>query len=143
MKKKTLIIIGLLLIIFIGLFLKLDSDLGKSPDTYRVEHSLNEKRLILISDSISPNTLHRYYEYHFDKGTLGYSRVFWSVIVNDSNNKNLEKGIIPNGYKSIGWNSNNELMLKKWKTYYSSENKIKIELESGSEFNGVRIIIIE
>ncbi len=56
------------------------------------EHSLIDPNLIILSDSISPNEKYKYYEYQFDKGGLGYSRIFWSVIKNNEND--FGKGLI-------------------------------------------------
>jgi hypothetical protein len=102
---------------------------------------LNEPNLIILADSISPNQKHKYYEYQFDKGGLGYSRIFWSVIENNKKENDLGKGLISKGYKIIGWNEKSELILKKWNP--TSEFTNISELKSGTEFNGIKINIVE
>ena len=66
---------------------------------------------------------------------------FTQFFKNDKNKNNLENGLIPNGYKIIGWNNNSELILKKWKPYY--ESNTNYELNGKGEFNGIKITIIE
>jgi hypothetical protein len=141
MKKWILIILGIILIGIIGIGIKINSDLNDVAEAFQSEHALNEPNLNILSDSISPDRKYKYYEYQFDNGGFGYSRVFWSVIKNDKNKNNLENGLIPNGYKIIGWNNNSELILKKWKPYY--ESNTNYELNGKGEFNGIKITIIE
>lgn len=140
MKKWILIIIGIILIVFVGIGIKINSDLKKLDEAFHREHSLNETNLVLISESISPNKNYKYYEYQFDNGGFGYSRVFWSVIENNENQIGLKKGLIPNGFKIIGWTNNSELILEKWEPYYYTETT---ELKNGSELNGVKITLVE
>ena len=64
----------------IGIGIKINSDLNDLAETFKSEHTLNEPNLNILSESISPDKKYKYYEYQFDKGGLGYSRVFWSVI---------------------------------------------------------------
>ena len=141
MKKWILIIVGIILIVIVGVGIKINSDLNKLEKAFNSEHSLNEPNLIILTDSISPNKNHKYYEYQFDKGGLGYSRIFWSVIKNDENETDLGKGLISKGYKVVGWNEKNELILKKWNP--TSEFTNIAELKSGTEFNGIKINIAE
>jgi hypothetical protein len=141
MKKWVLIIIGVVLLGIIGIGIKINSDLNELVEVFNSDHSLNEPNLIILSDSISPNKKHKYYEYQFDKGGLGYSRIFWSVVENDNNKTDLEKGLISKGYKIIGWNKKNELILKKWNP--TSEFTNIEELKSETEFNGIKINIAE
>ncbi|WP_299258646.1 hypothetical protein [uncultured Aquimarina sp.] len=110
MKKWILIIGG---IILIGIGIKINSDLNDVVEAFNSEHSLNEPNLIILLDSISPNKNYTYYKYKFDKGGLGYSRIFWSVTKIDKNENELEKGLIPNGYKIIGWTDTSGLSLQK------------------------------
>jgi hypothetical protein len=141
MKKWILIIVGVFLIGIIGIGIKINSDLNDVVEAFNSEHSLNESDLIILSDSISPNKKYKYYEYQFDKGGLGYSRVFWSVIENNKKENDLEKGLIPNGYKIIGWTKTNQLTLQKWKPYY--EKNTTYELNNRADFNGIKINIEE
>lgn len=140
MKKWILIIVGIVLIGIVGIGIKINSDFDKVAEVFHSEHSLKDPSLVLITDSISPNKKHRYYEYQFDNGGFGYSRVFWSVIENKVNKVDLENGIIPDGFKIVGWTNENELILKKWEPYYKIN---KTELKNGIELNGVKITLTE
>ena len=140
MKKWMLILVGIVLIGIVGIGIKINSDFDKVAEAFHSEHSLKDPSLVLITDSISPNKKHRYYEYQFDNGGFGYSRVFWSVIENKVNKVDLENGIIPDGFKIVGWTNENELILKKWEPYYKIN---KTELKNGIELNGVKITLTE
>ncbi|CAM4420608.1 hypothetical protein [Zobellia nedashkovskayae] len=139
MKKWILIIVGVIVIGIIGIGIKINSDLDDLVEALNSEHSLNEPNLIILSDSISPNEKYKFYEYQFDKGGLGYSRNFWSVI--KANETDLGKGLISEGYKIIDWNENNELILKEWNP--TSELKTVSKLKNGTEINGIKINITE
>jgi len=76
MKKWILIIVGIVLIGIVGIGIKINSDFDKVAEAFHSEHSLKDEGFVLISDSISPNKKHKYYEYQFDNGGFGYSRVF-------------------------------------------------------------------
>ena len=125
----------------IAIGIKINSDLKDVAEAFKSEHTLNEPNLNILSESISPDNKYKYYEYQFDNGGFGYSRVFWSVIKNNENKNDLEKGLIPNGYKIIKWNNNGELILQKWKPYY--ESNTTYELNGKTEFNGIKIKITE
>ena len=139
MKKWILIIVGVVLLGIIGIGIKINSDLNELVQVFNSEHSLDEPNLIILADSISPNKKYKYYEYQFDKGGLGYSRIFWSVIEKKEND--LGKGLIPKGYKIIGWNESNELILTEWNP--TSELKTVSELKNGTIINGTKINIVE
>lgn len=141
MKKWILIISGIILITIVGVGIKINSDLNDLEEAFKSEHSLDDSSINILSSAISPDKKHKYYEYQFDNGGFGYSRVFWSVIINNDNINNLEDGLIPNGYKIIKWNNGGELVLKKWKPYY--ESNTLYELKGKTEFNGIRIKITE
>ena len=68
------------------------------------------------------------------------SRVFWSVIENYENKSDLEKGLIPDGFKIVGWTNKNELILEIWEPYYEIN---KTELKNKTELNGVKITLTE
>ena len=140
MKKWILIIVGIVLIGIVGIGIKINSDFDKVAEAFHSEHSLKDASFVLISKSISPNKKHKYYEYQFDNGGFGYSRVFWSVIENNENKADLENGLIPDEFKIVGWTNENELILKKWKPYYGIN---KTELKNGIELNGVKITLTE
>lgn len=140
MKKWISIIVGIILIGIVGIGIKINSDFNEVVEAFHSEHSLKEADFVLISESISPNKKHRYYEYQFDNGGFGYSRVFWAVIENKETEFDLEKGLIPDGFKIKGWTNENELILEKWKPYYEIK---KTELKSGTELNGVTITLAE
>jgi hypothetical protein len=139
MKKWILIIIGIILIGVVGIGIKINSDLNVLEEALNSKHSLNEPNLIILADSISPNQKHKYYEYQFDKGGLGYSRIFWSVIENNKKKNDLGKGLIPEGYKITGWNEKNELIISKWNP--TSELKTVSKLKNGTIINGIKINI--
>ena len=139
MKKVLLIILGVTLIGISIIGYKVYSNLAELEDSFKSEHLLNDPSIVLVGDSISPDGTYKYYEYQFDNGGFGYSRVFWSVIENKQNHNNLKNGIIPDGYKILGWTKDNELILKKWKPYYGIEKNI--ELRNGMEYNGAKIIL--
>ena len=141
MKKWILIIVGIILFVIIGIGIKINSDLNNVAEAFKSEHVLNELNLNILSESISPDKKYKYYEYQFDNGGFGYSRVFWSVIKNKENKNNLENGLIPNGYKIIEWNNDSELILQKWKPYY--ESNTNYELDGKTELNGIKIKIIQ
>ena len=141
MKKWILIISSIILIGIVGIALKIYSDLDKITKVFNSEHSLNEPNLNILVESISPDKKYKYYEYQFDKGGLGHSRIFWSVIKNEKNITDLKEGLIPSGYKIVGWENNNELILTKWKPYY--ESNTNYILNQQAEFNGIKINIIE
>ncbi len=141
MKKWSLIIIGIILITIIGIGIKINSDFNDVAEAFKSEHALNEPNLNILSESISPNQKYKYYEYQFDNGGFGYSRVFWSVIENKENKNDLKKGLIPSGYKIVEWNNESELKLEKWKPYY--ETNTTYELKGKTEFNGIKINIEE
>lgn len=114
---------------------------GVKTDTKKSKHNKTNRNFVLLSEGISPNKKHKYYEYQFDNGGLGYSRVYWSVIENKGIGTNLFNGKIPDGYKIKGWTKINELILEKWKPYYhKKDEKIMI---IGSKFNGIQIKMLE
>lgn len=137
MKQRILVIIG---IVLIGIGIKIYLDLSDENEIQEVKHILNDPDFVLISDSISPNQKYRYYEYQFDNGGMGYSRVFWSVIKIDENTQDLKRGLIPDGFKAIGWTKESQLILSEWKPYYHKE---LTELKSQTELNGVKITLIK
>lgn len=108
-----------------------------SPDNPHYETASD---FVLLNKENSPNELFKYFEYQFDTGAFGYSRVFWSVIDADSKNPDLAKSLIPDGYKIKGWSENSELILEKWEPYYYKSEEV--ELSSGMEFLGVKIIVL-
>ena len=138
-KMGCLMIIGITIVLIIGFVKKLDSDMDEVVKTFYSVYSTESQDLVLISDSISPNKAYKYFEYQFDNGGLGYSRLFWSVVKNNPSKVDLEKGLIPDGYKIIGWTNENELILIKWEPYYGKSDQI--ELKSGMKLNGVKIIL--
>ena len=140
MKKWILIITTIILIGIVGIGVKINSDFNEVAETFHSKHSLKEADFILISKAISPNKKHKYYEYQLDNGGFGYSRVFWSVIENKKTEFDLEKGLIPDGFKIKGWTNENKLILEKWNPYYEIK---KTELKSGMEINGVKITLAD
>ena len=137
MKRILSIIGGLVLIGILIVGYKINSDLNNLDEAFHFEHNLDESNLVLLKEEVSPKEDFKFYEYKFDNGGFGYSRVFWSVIKNDPKDRGLEKGIIPDGYKAIKWTYDNELVLEKWKPYYNKDKKVV--LSSGDEINGVKL----
>jgi|TARA_R100000541_G_scaffold58647_2_gene70176 hypothetical protein len=108
-----------------------------SPDNPHFETATD---FILLNKENSPNELYKYYEYQFNTGAFGYSRVFWSVVKANSLNPDLSKSLIPDGYHIKGWSENNELILEEWEPYYYKSEEV--DLSSGMEFLGVKIIVL-
>lgn len=100
-------------------------------------HYKSDPDFILLNEEISPNKDFKYYEYQFNTGAYGYSRVFWSIVNTDENNSDLSKSLIPDGYKIIGWSMDSELLLEEWEPYYYKSEEIK--LLDGMELSGVKI----
>lgn len=141
MKKRIIIISSIILILIVGISVKINSELNKISENFNSEHSLNESSINILVESISPDKKYKYYEYQFDNGGLGYSRVFWSVIKNEKNLTDLKEGIIPNGYKIVKWKDDNVLVLKKWKPYYESNSNYNLNQQT--EFNGIKIEVTD
>lgn len=141
MKKRIIIISSIILILIVGISVKINSELNKISENFNSEHSLNESSINILAESISPDKKYKYYEYPFDNGGLGYSRVFWSVIKNEKNLTDLKEGIIPNGYKIVKWKDDNVLVLKKWKPYYESNSNYNLNQQT--EFNGIKIEVTD
>ncbi len=108
-----------------------------SPDNPHFESASD---FILLNEETSPNELFKYYEYQFDNGAFGYSRVFWSLVKTTSVNPDLSKSLIPDGYQIKGWSESNELILEKWEPYYYKSEEI--DLSNGMEFLGVKIVVL-
>lgn len=100
-------------------------------------HYQMDDAFVLLTDSISPSGQFRYYEYQFDHGGYGYSRVFWAVTANTEEVLNLKEYNLPDGYRIIGWAGLNELQIEKWKPYYHIEEEV--ELKDGSIFKNVKL----
>lgn len=106
-------------------------------DDFGFRHKLSCDNLEVIKKSSSPDNLKVYYHYMFDQGGYGYSRSFWAVV--GKNDNDLEPGIIADGYRIVGWTSDNALKIESFEPpYYKEDSK---ELKSGSFLNGVKLII--
>lgn len=139
--KKILAIFGG--IIFIGVLIlgyQIYSDLNRLKVAFQREHKLTDPSLVILDQKISPDQKFQFFMYNFDTGAFGYSRVFWSVLKNDSTIISLEKGILPDGYKALGWTEGNELILEKWEPYYYKSEEV--ELADTNTFNGVSLKLI-
>jgi hypothetical protein len=137
MKRRLLIIGGIVLLAFLIIGLKINSDRHDLSEAFHTEHSLRDSSFVLLNEQVSPSERFICYEYQFDNGGFGYSRVFWSVIENDPEQTKLEKGLLPDGYKAIEWTINDELVIEKWDPYYFKDKEVL--LNSGDEFNGVKL----
>ena len=109
-----------------------------SPDK---PHYRKASDFILLHEESSPNEEFKYYEYQFDTGAFGYSRVFWAVVNANEPNKDLSKSLIPDGYKIIGWSKDNELLLEEWEPYYYKSEEI--ELSNGMDLFGIKIKLLD
>ncbi|PVY40942.1 hypothetical protein C8E01_106284 [Pontibacter virosus] len=89
------------------------------------------------TDSISPNQEYRIVEYQFDHGAHGYSRMFWAIVPANKENINLKEYILPDGYKTLGWTSDNKAVIEKWEPYYYKDKEVT--LKTGDQFNGVTL----
>lgn len=141
MKRAILIVLGIMLLGLLIFGLKLNSDLNEISEAFHFEHSLADPNIVLLRSQKAPNGTHEFYEYQFDNGGLGNSRVFWSVKTHESTSLNLEKGLLPDGYKIIDWTESNELLITKWTPYYSVD--AEIELSDGDIINGVSLKLIK
>ncbi len=137
MKKWIVIIIIIFLITIFGIGIKINADLNELAEAFHSEHNLKDENFNLLKVQISPNKKFKFFEYQFDNGGFGYSRTFWSVVGNDSTKHNLEKGILPDGYRALDWTNDNELIIEKWKPYYFINEAF--ELKSGDLINGVKL----
>lgn len=136
--KRTLLLIGSIVLIAILIFAyMINSNLNKLENAFHPEHNLDDSSFILLKEDLSPNEEFKFFEYQFDNGGFGYSRVFWSVIENDPNIRGLENGILPDGYKAIEWTSGNELVVEIWEPYYYKDQEMG--LNSGDILNGVKL----
>lgn len=95
MKKWVLIIFGVVLIGVILVWRLMTSGLNEFVEGFQVEHNLKDSNLVLMNVEISPDQKFKLVAYQFDRGGFGYSRVYWSVVPNDSTMFNLEEGIFP------------------------------------------------
>lgn len=134
--KRLLLVAGGLILIGIFIFgYKIYADLNELEEAFHSEHNLQDSNLVLLKEEVSPNKMHKFYEYQFDNGGFGYSRIFWSVVENNSKEGELEKGILPDGYKAIEWTEDNVLVLEKWEPYYYKDQDV--ELGNGDKIFGV------
>ena len=138
MKKILLTILTIATIMVVGTFLFFELAFS-GLDQLEFDHSTTSKNFVLLEDSVSPDKSKIYYHYTFDQGGSGYSRSFWAVTDTESEIKNLEEYIIPDGYKAVGWTQENELILEEFDpTYYKDKD---VELMTGTDFQGVRLRI--
>ena len=133
---------GNFLLLFIlmvsGMFTLSSCDSSAEISSYTA-HYKSDSSFVLLADSIAPDGSKKYFEYCFDHGVFGYSRVFWSVINSKDTNADLSEGLLPDGYKTVGWTNNRELIVEKWTPYYYKSDSV--ELKSGMQFNGTKIVV--
>ena len=143
MSKKLIIgVIGIATIgiVFFGIQMWEFAE-GVQQDAIMNQHSLANDKIIVLRNETSPNKESQFFEYHFDNGGLGYSRLFWSVIENSEMKLNLYKGLIPDGYKILNWNGENELIVEKWKPHYFDDKESIPKI--GHKINGITIKVAE
>lgn len=139
MDKPLKVFVGIFLtglLVVVGFFVYFFFELSVA---YSSEHDLNEKNIVILRSETSPNKIYIFYEYQFDQGGMGYSRVFWSAIKNDSEISSLEDGLLPDGYRIIGWSDNSELLIEEWELYYYKNTSN--ELRDKEIFKGIPIIL--
>lgn len=108
-------------------------------DEFSFRHELKDENFELIKSSPSPDGSKVYFQYMFDQGGYGYSRVFWSAVSMKDKDKNLEAGILPDGYRIIGWSNKNELIIESFEpSYYKEDSEV---LTSGSIINNVHLVV--
>lgn len=137
MKKTLLIIGGIIVVGALILGYKINSDLNELEEAFHSDHNLKDSSFVLLKSELSPDRQFKFFEYQFDNGGFGYSRVFWSVIKNDSTVTDLEMGLLPDGYKTLSWTDSSELIIEKWEPYYFKEREI--ELSDNNTINNVTI----
>ena len=138
--KRILFYIGIFALIGILIMgYNVYTDLNKLEEVFKSEHNLDDASFVTLNKRVSPNKNYTLYEYQFDNGGFGYSRAYWSVIKNGPWERSLEKGLLPDGYKAIGWTATNELVIGKWVPYYDIEKEV--ELSNKDMINGVSLKI--
>jgi hypothetical protein len=129
------------LLILIGISFSLSCSLldGKGSLTH-TDHFLSDSTFVLLADSTSPDGNKKYFQYCYDHGGFGNSRVFWAVISIKDTGLDLTKGLLPDGYKIVGWTSSNQLVIEKWTPYYYKSDSV--ELKSGMRIFDIDIIVV-
>ena len=129
-----------LLLILIGLSFSLSCSLWNRKGTViHSDHFISDSTFVLLNDSKSPDGTKKFFQYCFDIGALGYTRVFWAVTPIRDTSLDLSKGLLPDGYKIIGWTDSNQLLIEKWTPYYYKSDSV--ELKSGMRIFDTDIII--
>jgi hypothetical protein len=104
-------------------------------------HYTDQSDFVLRSEKVSPDGKHKLIDYQFDLGALDYSRMFWAISPVNDDKINLTEYLLPDGYKNLGWTSDNKAIIQKWKPYYYKREDI--DLRSGDVLYGVELIVTE
>jgi hypothetical protein len=102
---------------------------------------VTDDAFILLENLPSPNGQYRILVYHYDTGAFGYSRVWWAVTPNEYRELNLADYEIPDGYKTVRWSNEGELLVSKWEPYYYRQ-KLG-ELNTGDVFKNVNVRLVQ
>lgn len=135
-KKKLIVLIIISLTLVISLFLWYNINYG---DRFEYNYVLNRDDVIILDQKKSPNNEYEFVEYQFDTGGLGYSRVFWSVAKTNSSWETIFENSIPDGYKIVGWDENNVLVLEKWESYFYIKEDIDLTKENNWKGFSIKI----
>ena len=135
-KKKLIVLIIISLTVVISLFLWYNINYG---DRFEYNYVLNRDNVIILDQKKSPNNKYEFVEYQFDTGGLGYSRVFWSVAKANSSWETIFENSIPDGYKIVGWDEDNVLVLEKWEPYYYIKEDIDLTKENSWKGFSIKI----
>ena len=103
-------------------------------------HFLSDSTFVLLADSASPDGNKKYFQYCYDHGGFGYSRVFWAIVAIKDSSLDLTKGLLPDVYKIVGWTKSNQLVIEKWTPYYYKSDSI--ELKSGMRIFDTDIVVV-
>jgi hypothetical protein len=106
-----------------------------------VERRVSDENFIMLENVLSPNGKNRILIYQYDNGGFGYGRAFWAAVPSDFQNLNLVEYELPDGYKTEGWTSENELKISKWKPYYYIEKEV--DIKTGDVFKGIKVKLVE
>ncbi len=94
----------------------------------------------MLKEQISPDGKYKMLEYRFDHGGFGYSRIFWAIMPQSTLSGNINKYILPDGYKAVRWSESGEALLEQWEPYYYKEDNV--EYVTGDKFQDVTIKLI-
>ncbi len=128
--KWVLVFSSVMFVVTLAIYL-----VSSDPPIYSTDSNFR-----LISEVESRDDNFKIIEYNFDTGAFGYSRNFWAIVPKEHSDINLRNYQLPDGYKAIGWTSQNQAKIISWDPYYRVERSK--DLESGEMINGVQIVLL-